>query len=105
MRVFRQNNFGGRHQARLLTNGQGSSRVGPSGASFDLNDREKTFLLSNDVNLARRGSESARQDIPAVPFQGHNRGIFGETALLIGEPPFKGAIHLMKTASNVAIDR
>ena len=105
MLVFRENNFGGRHQARLLTNGQGGSRVGPSGASFDLNDRKKTFLLGNYVNLACRGSESARQDIPAIPLQGHNRGIFGGTALLIGELPSKGAIHLMKTASNIAIDR
>ena len=95
----------GRQLPPLVVRWQGSGRVGPLGASFDLNDRKKTFLLGNDVNLARRGSESSRQDIPAVPLQSHNRGIFGETALLIGELPFKGAIHLMKMASNIAIDR
>jgi hypothetical protein len=93
VRVFRQDNFSSRHQARLLANRQSSCGVNQPRTSLDLNDRKKTVLLRDQVDLTCRRSKPTCQNAPTSLFQGCRGGIFGGTASFIGDLPSVGTIH------------
>jgi hypothetical protein len=93
VRVFRKDNFSCRDQACLLANRQSSDSVNQPRTSLDLNNRKKTVLLRDQVDLTCRRSKPACQNVPTSLFQGCRGGIFGGTASFIGDLPSMGTIH------------
>jgi hypothetical protein len=76
----------------LLSGRQSGSRIGQAGPSLDLNDREKTVLLGDHVDLTCPGSQSTRQDDPPFSLKGQLRGLLGRTTSAIRLPPSPGTI-------------
>lgn len=86
-RMRGQQDISRREQPRLLSPAKRRSSGSERRPRLDLDQRQKTGFLGNDIDLAGLGTQPPAVDCPTVLFQGQAGGIFGgHAARMRGRP-------------------